>query len=105
MLVTVVRHLLEPAAAAESPDHETVSSKQNMPHHNCSSKQYVMLMLTSNLHQGLFLLKHSLNAGADLKNKHIQFIEMLNYMSTPSHTYNPENCNFKLLGTQSSQIM
>jgi hypothetical protein len=60
------------AAAAESPDHEIVSSKQNMPHHNYSSKQYVMLMLTSNFHQGLFLLAHSPDAGADLKNKHIK---------------------------------
>jgi hypothetical protein len=83
MLVTVVRHLLEPAAAAESPDHETVSSKQNMPHHNCSSKQYAMLMLTSNFHQGLFLLKHSPDAGADLKNKHKQFIEMLELHEHP----------------------
>jgi hypothetical protein len=73
MLVTAVRHLLESVAAAESPDHETVSSKQNMPHHNCSSMQYAMSMLTSNFHQGSFLLIRSLDVGADLKDKYIKF--------------------------------
>jgi hypothetical protein len=94
MLVTAVRHLLELAATAEFPDQETVLSKQNMPHRNCSSKQYAMLMLTGNFHQGLFLLTHSLDVGADLKNKHIQFKEMLNFTSTSTHIYNPQNSTF-----------
>jgi hypothetical protein len=97
MLVTAVRHLLESAAAAESPDHETVSSKQNMPHHNCSSKQYAMSVLTSNFHQGSFPLTHSLDVGADLKNKYVKFTEMLDSISTQAHTYKPENCTFILL--------
>jgi len=74
-LAPVVRHLLE------TPNHGKVLSKQNMPHHNYSSKQYVRLRLTNNCHQGLYLSTHSPGVDAVLKNKYVI------YTNTVIHDY------------------